>query len=59
MKTKDVFVIREAGDKKYWTRCGVAFLNKDGSLNIRLDLFPNVALQIRDRKPKEARKPRK
>lgn len=51
-KVKEVFVIQEdAKDetKKYWHRCGVAFENKDGSLNLKLDLFPNVALQIRDK----------
>ena len=36
--------------KSFWTRAGVAFENKDGSLNVKLDLFPNVQFQIRDRK---------
>ena len=49
---KDVFVIRQNGERKYWTRCGVAFPNKDGSLNVRIDLLPNVQLQIRDSKKK-------
>ena len=50
---KDVFVIQKSGDKTYWNRCGQAYPNRDGSMNVRLDLFPNVDLQIRDRKEKE------
>jgi hypothetical protein len=55
-KTKEVFVIQPdpSDDRKnYWHRCGCAFLNRDGSLNVKLDLFPNVQLQIRDRVEKE------
>jgi len=47
---KDVFVIEKNGDKSFWHKCGVAFPNKDGSLNLKLDLFPNVQLQVRDKK---------
>lgn len=47
---KDVFVITKNGDKSYFNRCGVAFVNKDGSLNVKLDLFPDTQLQIRDKK---------
>ena len=50
---KDVFVINESGGKSYFNRCGVAFVNRDGSVNVRLDLLPGVQLQIRDRKPDE------
>ena len=50
---KDVFVIRKVGSKTYWNRCGQAFTNRDGSVNVHLDLLPNVSLQIRDRKEKE------
>jgi hypothetical protein len=52
-ETRDVFVIQKTGDKSFWHRAGVAFENKDGSLNLKLDLFPNVDLQIRERKEKE------
>lgn len=54
-KSKDVFVIQpasEEGKKSFWRKCGVAFVNRDGSLNLRLDLFPGVQLQIRDKKEK-------
>lgn len=47
-KPKIVYVIQEDGEKKYWHRCGVAFVNKDASLNLKLDLFPNLQLQVRD-----------
>jgi hypothetical protein len=52
---KDVFVIRKVGSKTYWNRAGQAFANRDGSVNVRLDLLPNVDLQIRDRKDREPR----
>jgi hypothetical protein len=50
-ETKEVFVIDKNGDKSFWHRCGVAFVNRDGSLNLKLDLFSNVQIQIRDKKP--------
>jgi hypothetical protein len=43
---KDVFVIQKNGGKSYWKKCGVAFANQDGSVNVKLDLFPGVDLQI-------------
>jgi hypothetical protein len=52
-KPKDVFVITKNGDKTYWNRAGAAFENKDGSINVKLDLFPGVQLQIRDKKETE------
>ena len=50
-ETKEVFVIEKNGDKSFWHRCGICFVNRDGSLNLKLDLFPNVQIQIRDKKP--------
>lgn len=53
---KEVYVILpdEQDDKKsHWHRCGVGWVNRDGSINLKLDLFPNVQLQIRDPKEKE------
>ena len=50
-EVKEVFVIEEGADsKKYWHRCGVAFVNSDGSLNLKLDLFPALQLNVRDKK---------
>ena len=54
-QVKEVFVIEKNGDKSYWHRAGVAFENRDGSLNVKLDLFPGVDLQIRDRKEPDAK----
>jgi hypothetical protein len=57
-KIREVFVIQpDAKDdgKKYWRRCGVAFLNWDDSLNVKLDLFPNVQFQIRDKREAKAK----
>lgn len=34
---KDVFLIREGkDDKSFWSKVGVCFVNKDGSLNLLL-----------------------
>ena len=42
------------GDKTYFNRAGVAFApNKDGSINFKLDLFPNVTFQMRDKDEKD------
>ena len=36
--------------KSFWIRIGVAFVNRDGSMNVKLDALPvNGTLQIRDR----------
>jgi hypothetical protein len=53
-KYKVCYAITERNDKTYWNRIGVAFINKDGSLNVKLDAFPiGGTLQIRDNEPRE------
>jgi hypothetical protein len=48
-KFKVAYVITERGDKTFWNRIGVAFTNKDGSINVKLDALPTSGqLQIRD-----------
>jgi hypothetical protein len=48
-KRLEVFVIQQGeGDKSYFHRAGVAFVNRDGSINVKLDLLPNTQLQIRE-----------
>ncbi len=50
---KDVYVIsdREIEGKAHWTKIGVAFVNKDGSLNVIMDSLPLTGkIHIRDRK---------
>ena len=54
-KMKIVYVISERGGKHYWTRIGVAFVNNDGSLNLKLEAMPvNGELHVRDYVPREA-----
>ena len=53
---KDVFAIYESkgegSERSRWVRVGVAFENKDGSLNVLLDAVPLTGrLQIRARQP--------
>lgn len=49
---KEVFMIQKGKSRSFWTRIGVAFVNKDGSLNVKLDAFPvSGELHIRDSKP--------
>jgi hypothetical protein len=48
-KMKIVYVISERGQKSYWNRIGAAFVNHDGSINVKLDAVPvSGELQIRD-----------
>jgi len=48
-KMKIVYVISERNSKSYWNRIGVAFVNHDGSINVKLDAVPvSGELQIRD-----------
>ena len=40
-KTRPVFVVKNPTDEpEKWLRVGTAFLNKDGSLNVELDVIP-------------------
>ena len=52
---KDVFNIVEGKDgKERWVKIGQAYLNKDGSINAYLDVFPRDGkLQIRERRASE------
>ena len=53
---KVVYAIVERGPKKHWLRIGMAFVNRDGSLNVRLDAVPlSGQLHIRDDAPRSAR----
>lgn len=48
---KDVYTIQQSGERSFWIKLGVAFVNKDGSLNVKLDGLPvNGSLHIRNRK---------
>jgi hypothetical protein len=53
-KMKIVYVITKRKDRSYWNRIGVAFVNQDGSLNVKFEAFPaNGECQIRDFVPRE------
>jgi hypothetical protein len=53
-KMKIVYVITERNQKSYWNRVGVAFVNNDGSINVKLEALPvSGELQIRDYVPRE------
>lgn len=56
-RVKKVFTIVEkpGQDKGFWLEIGVAFENRDGSLNVKLDALPtNGTIHIREQ---EQRKP--
>jgi hypothetical protein len=52
-KMKMVFtVVERAPGKSFWTRIGLGFVNRDGSLTLRLDAIPtNGTMQVRDWQP--------
>ena len=53
-KMKIVYVITRRNDKSYWNRIGIAFVNSDGSINVRLDAVPiSGEMQIRDYVPRD------
>ena len=39
-KMKIVYVISQRNGKSYWNRVGVAFVNSDGSINVKLEAMP-------------------
>ena len=54
---KEVFGIEERDGRSYWTRIGVAFPNRDGSLTLDFQFLPtdpNVRVHVRDPRPKES-----
>ncbi len=55
-KVKAIYVISSKGERKYWTKVGVAFVNRDGSLNCKLESLPvDGELHIRDFVPQSDR----
>jgi len=42
-------VVERGGGKSFWTRVGVGFVNRDGSITLKLDAIPvNGTLQVRE-----------
>lgn len=53
-KMKIVYVITERDGKSFWNRVGVAFVNSDDSLNVKLESLPiSGELHIRDYVPQD------
>jgi hypothetical protein len=53
-KMKIAYVIIERNGRKFWNRIGVAFINSDGSMNVKLEAIPvSGEMQIRDYVPRE------
>ncbi len=51
---KTAFTIVESNGKSFWLKIGVAFVNRDGSLQVKLDALPtNGVLQLRDYESRE------
>jgi hypothetical protein len=45
------------GEKAFWVRIGVAFPNRDGSINVILDALPLGTSRLQIREPKEEARP--
>jgi hypothetical protein len=55
-QTKAIYGVTLRNGRNYWTRVGTAFVNRDGSLNLRFDYVPTdpqTTIQVREREPKE------
>lgn len=55
-KMKVLWMITERGERSFWTRIGVGYVNRDGSVNLSLDALPVGAskLQLRDYSARDA-----
>jgi len=55
-KMKIAYVVTQRGTNKYWTRIGVAFVNRDGSINVQLEAVPvSGEIHVRDYVPRDDR----
>lgn len=53
-KMKIAYVITQRKDRNFWNRVGVAFVNNDGSINVKLEAVPvSGEIQIRDYTPRD------
>jgi hypothetical protein len=53
----DALVVKERNDKKYFTKVGSVFVNKDSSLSVKLDALPMDG-ELYCRLPSEDERPR-
>lgn len=50
-------IVERAQGKSFWTRIGVGFVNRDGSIQLKLDAIPtNGTIQVRDWEPRDDRR---
>lgn len=57
-KMKIAYVITQRKDRNFWNRVGVAFVNNDGSINVKLEAVPvSGEIQIRDYTPRDEAAP--
>jgi hypothetical protein len=53
-KMSVVHTVDERGERSFWTRVGTAFINRDGSINVKFDAVPvNGTVCLRAVKPGE------
>src|SRR5271156_6302021 len=53
-RMKIAYVITQRKDRNFWNRVGVAFVNNDGSINVKLEAVPvSGEIQIRDYHPRD------
>ncbi len=53
---KMIYTMTERDGRTYWTRVGTGFVNKDGSITLRLEALPtNGTLQVREWESAEQR----
>jgi len=51
-------IVERSPGKSFWTRVGVGFVNRDGSLNLRLDAIPiSGTLHVRDWEERDGTRP--
>lgn len=52
--TKIAYAVTERNGRSFWNRIGIAFMNKDGSINVKLEAIPVTGqLQLRDWEPRD------
>jgi hypothetical protein len=57
-KVKIAYTTNERNGRTFWNRIGVAFLNRDGSINVRLESLPvSGEMHIRDLVAREVSTP--
>lgn len=52
-----LYLLTESGGgenkKTFWNRAGCGFENRDGSINVKIDIFPGLTFQLREKEEKK------